>query len=111
MWNKTYKYYESAPKESLSGEFYKSKRLMNCMEYFIKGNTKNHKQNKDNQIKQLKYFLKMFKREYESGGRKFKNFPYGLPEEQNSITGKLQLSEHVGFGQFTSCNSNLALLP
>ena len=102
MWIKTCKQYESAQLESLSGQFYKSKGLMNCVEYFMKGDPKNHKKNKDNQIKQLKYYLRILKREIgeEFGEEKFKNFPLGSPlsVEDEQYTGKPRFSQYVGLG-------------
>ena len=54
IWQNNLRKYESAATNSLSGQFFCSKRLMKCMECFVKGDPEKFEAKRVDQIEQLK---------------------------------------------------------
>ena len=65
IWQNNLRKYESAATNSLSGQFFCSKRLMNCMECFVKGDPEKFEAKRVDQIEQLKKYLKLFLKYYD----------------------------------------------
>ena len=65
IWQNNLCKYESAVENSLSGQFFRSKRLMNCMECFVKGDPEKFEAKRVDQTEQLKKYLKLFLKYYD----------------------------------------------